>query len=212
MKTTGDREYQVDVAGVVYGMDSIEAAELDQSLFDTVSVGNTACAVFTMTFHPTAAPPRMAQVRAWARDKGAADWTPLGIFWIDERAERDGKLTVTCYDVMMAAEREWRPADTEAFPMTMERAAQVIAAAMGTGLDPRCAFNSGYMVDYPAEGYTMREVLGYIAAAHGGNWLVTAAGRLLLVPLYGSMPPETRYLIEEEEGSAITFGGVRIRI
>lgn len=211
MKTTGEREYQVDVAGVVYGVDRIEAAELNQTLFDMVSVGNTACATFTMTFHPTATPPRMAQVRAWARDRGETAWIPLGTFWIDERAERDGKMTITCYDVMMAAERVWKPGDGEAFPMTMERAARLIAADMGTSLDPRCAFNGAYTVDYPAEGYTMREVLGYIAAAHGGNWLVTAAGRLLLAPLFGSMPPETHYLIEEE-GGAITFGGVRILV
>ena len=211
MKANGEREYKVDVAGVAYGVESIEAAELTQSLFDTVSIGNTACATFTMTFHPAEAPPRMAKVQAYARDKGETAWTPLGVFWIDERAERDGKMTVTCYDVMMAAERAWEPGDEAAFPMTMEQAAKAIATAMGTGLDPRCAFNGAYTVDYPAEGYTMREVLGYIAAAHGGNWIVTAAGQLLLAPLFGSMPPETRYLIEEE-GAAITFGGVRILI
>ena len=212
MKTVSEREYMADVAGVTYGMDRIESAELNQALFDAPGVGNTACASFTMTFLPTQAPPRMARVLAYARDAGETDWVPLGVFWVDQRVEQDGKMTVTCYDVMLKAERTWTPADEDAFPMTMERASRAIAAAMGTELDERCGFNGAYTVDYPAGIYTMREVLGYIAAAHGGNWIVTAAGKLLLMPLFGSMPPETHYLIEEKEGCAITFGGVRILI
>ena len=212
MKSEGKREYKAEVAGVVYGMDSIESAELTQELFDAPGVGVTACATFTMTFHPTAAPPRTAEVRPYARDEGEAAWTPLGVFWIDERTEQDGRLTVTCYDGMLKGEKLWTPADEEEFPMTMARAAENIAAAMGTTVDSRCVFNDAYTVDYPAGIYTMREVLGYIAAAHAGNWIVTAKGQLLLVPLFGSMPEETHYLVEEKEGRAITFGGVRILV
>ena len=211
MKINAVREYKVEVGGVPYGMDRIESASLSQALFDAPGVGNTACATFDMTFLPTEAPPRMAEVRAWARDVGDSEWTPIGVFWIDQRTERDGKLTVTCYDGMLKAERTWKPADGDAFPVTMERAAENIAAAMGTTLDSRCVFNNAYTVDFPAEEYSMREVLGYIAAAHGGNWLVTAKGQLLLVPLFGSMPPETYNLITED-GDAITFGGVRILV
>ena len=212
MRTESEREYKVDVGGVSYGMDRIEGAELTQALFDAPGIGNTACAVFTMTFHPTEAPPRMAQVRPYIRDVGDEAWTPLGVFWIDQRTEHEGRMEVTCYDVMLKAEKVWTPADGDQFPMTMEQASKAIAAAIGTTVDDRCAFNSAYTVDWPANGYTMREVLGYIAAAHGANWLVTAEGKLLLAPLFGSMPPETHCLIEEKEGCAITFGGVRILV
>lgn len=141
---------------------------------------------------------------------GDDDWELLGIFWIDQRTEEDGLLTITAYDAMMKAEAVWKPADSLSFPMTMEAASRTIAAAMGTELDERCVFNPSFTVDHPAGAYTMREVLGYIAAAHAGNWQVTAAGKLLLTPLYASMPPETYYLIEEKDGGAITFGGTRI--
>ena len=212
MKIDGEREYKVEVGGVPYGMDRIESGTLTQALFDAPGVGNTACASFTMTFLPTEAPPRMGEVRPYIRDAGEEEWTPLGVFWIDQRSQQDGRMTVTCYDGMLKAERTWKPGEEAAFPMTMEQAAKTIAAAMGTALDSRCSFNSAYTVDYPAEQYTMREALGYIAAAHGGNWLVTARGELLLAPLFGSMPAETHYLIEEQEGAAITFGGVRILV
>ncbi len=210
MKISGDREYRVDVGGVKYGMERIESGQLDQALFDTPGVGNTACAVFTLRFAPLVSPPRMAQVLPYIRDKGEAAWTPLGVFWIDQRRERDGWMELTCYDVMMKGEVTWVPAQELEFPMTMERAARTIAGLMGTELDPRCQFEP-YTVDYPANGYTLREVLGYIAAAHGGNWFATAEGKLLLAPLYGSMPPETNYLVEQD-GGALTFGGVRILV
>lgn len=212
MKIHGKREYKATVGGVEYGMDRIESAELDQKLFDTPSVGGTVCAQFTMTFWPTEDPPRMAEVRPYVRDAGETDWTPLGIFWIDQRREASGRMDLTCFDVMLKAEAVWTPSQDLQFPMSMEAASQAIAKVMGTTLDPRCAFQESYTVDYPANDYTMRDVLGFIAGAHGGNWIVTAAGRLLLVPLFGSMPPETHYLVEEEEGAAITFGGVRILV
>lgn len=211
MKTHGEREYKVTVGGVEYGMDRIEAAEISQELFSAPSVGGAVCAQFTMTFRPKAAPPRMAEVRPFARDADQAEWVPLGIFWIDQRTEKDGRLEITCYDVMLKGEAEWIPDQALEFPMSMEAAARAIAAKMGTALDERCAFRAGYTVDYPANEYTMRDVLRYIAAAHGANWLVTAAGELLLAPLYGSMPPETSLLIRED-GAAITIGGVRIKV
>ena len=54
----------------------------------------------------------------------------------------------------------------------------------------------------------MREVLAEIAVANAGNWIITDAGKLLLVPL-NSIPAETHYLVTEY-GYAITFGGTRI--
>ena len=51
----------------------------------------------------------------------------------------------------------------------------------------------------------------FIAVAHGGNWTITREDKLLLVPLVGSMPPETNYLVTED-GDAITFGGDRILV
>ena len=64
-------------------------------------------------------------------------------------------------------------------------------------------------IDYPANNYTLRDVLRFIAAANVGNWIITSENNLLLVPLFGSMPEETNFLVDES-GSAITFGGVRI--
>lgn len=204
------REYKVTVDGVEYGMDRVRSGEISQALFDAPGIGGTCCAVLTLSFWPVKAPPRMAEVRPYVRE-GTGDWELLGVFWIDQRQETEGRLDIVAYDAMMKAEAKWRPEESVGFPMTMEAAARAIAADMGTELDSRCVFNGAYTVDWPDGVYTMREVLGYIAAAHAGNWQVTAAGKLLLTPLYGAAPPETHYLVTEG-GDAITFGGVRILI
>ena len=93
----------------------------------------------------------------------------------------------------------------------MSTAANTLAALMGITVDSRSQISNTYTIDYPANNYTIRDVLGYIATANAGNWIITAANKLLLVPLNGSMPPETYYLITED-GDAITFAGTRILV
>ena len=203
------KEYKVTVAGVEYGMDAIRSGEIEQELFQAPGVGNTCRAVLTLSFWPREAPPRNAEIRTYVREDGGP-WEQLGVFWIDQRSDVSGRLDVVAYDAMGKAEAIWRPGDGLSFPAGMEAAARAIAADMGTELDERCAFEPGYTVDAPPPGaYTMREALGFIAAAHGGNWLVTAQGKLLLEPLFASTPPETNFLVTED-GDGILFGDVRI--
>ena len=56
----------------------------------------------------------------------------------------------------------------------------------------------------------MREVLSGIAVSNCGNWIITDGGKLRLI-VYGDIPAETNYLIDEN-GYAILFGGVRILV
>lgn len=204
-------EYKVDVGGVVYGMGNIQEVNISQPLFDTLSVGNACTAELNMRFWPTQTVPRMARIVPYARKGPDESWQQLGIFFIDTRSKQGDALSIVAYDIMLRGEVIWEPVQSLVFPMTMPAAAAEIARLMGTTLDRRTVLNTAYTVDYPANDYTLRDVLGFIAGAHAGNWIVTAAGQLLLVPLFGSLPPETHYLIEEQ-GAAITFGGVRILV
>ena len=88
-----------------------------------------------------------------------------------------------------------------------------IAARMGVAVDSRTVLDASFPMQYPVDDdgdMTMREALGRIAVANAGNWIITDEGKLLLVGL-NSMPKETNYLVTEN-GSAITFGGVRILV
>lgn len=204
-------EYKVDVGGVMYGMGNIQSVNISQPLFDSLSVGNACTAELNMTFWPTATVPRMARIVPYARREPNEPWQQLGIFYIDTRSKQGDALSIVAYDIMLRGEVIWQPRQDLVFPLNMAAAAAEIAWLMGTTLDKRTVVSNKYTLDYPANDYTLRDVLCFIAGAHAGNWIVTPAGQLLLIPLFGSLPPETHYLIEER-GAAITFGGVRILV
>lgn len=204
-------EYQVDVGGVMYGMNDLKSVEITSPLFDKYSVGNACSAELDMSFWPTEDPPRMAKIIPYVRETGTEEWYQLGVFYIDTRPQTGTLMQIVAFDAMLKSEVVWEPDDDMEFPMTMERGANIIAGLMGVEMDERCVFNSTYTMDYPDTQYTLRMALQDIAAAHAGNWIMTNEGRLLLIPLGTSAPPETHYLIDET-GDYITFGGDRILI
>lgn len=203
-------EYQVDINGVMHAQKNLAAVHITHELFDKMSVGNAVAAELDLTYWPLNELTDTVKIIPYIREVGAAAWSPLGVFWMDTSEAQGSKTHIIAYDVMPMSEQFWTPDQSLEFPVSMEAAAREIARLIGTSLDPRCVFNNAYTVDYPAD-RTMREVLCDIAGAHLGNWIATAEGKLLLVPLFDSMPPETHYLIDEH-GSAITFGGTRILI
>lgn len=211
------KEIRVMVAGTIYVENQIVSLSTKADLLstDTMGVGGAVAKEIDLSLVNPGAIPRMAEIiPSYRLVKGeqASEWIQKGIFYIDTRSTDGltGVLTVHGYDAMLKAEQVWEPVQSLTFPMTMRAAATEIARLMGVAIDPRTTFNDAYLVDYPANEYTLRDVLRYIAVAHAGNWIITDAGQLRLVT-FGEIPPETNYLITEY-GSAITFGGVRILV
>ena len=120
-------------------------------------------------------------------------------------------LTITGFDAMLRTEQEY-PYSTLAWPATDIDVVMEIAAFMDVDVDPRTVemMTKGYKVQYPGGEYTCRETLGYIAAMYGGCFIMNDVGQLRLVKLNG-IPRATNYLIDNN-GFAITFGGVRILV
>lgn len=204
------REYQFDINGVIYGAESEVSHSVDNGLFEELSIGNAACAKLTLTLIAESIP-RGARIKRFERlvDGGqASEWLPAGVYFINRRSVEDDCWTIEAMDVMRKAEIVWEPRQDLEFPLAMPTAVDEFAAIMGCEIDPRTVLNPAYTIDYPANNMTIRQSLQYIAAAHGGNWIVTAEGKLLLIPL-GSEPPETHYIIDEY-GRALRLGGVRL--
>ena len=203
-------KYKVVIAGVEYGHEDIRSASIERPLFDTLSIGNACEGEMKIVFRPKEDIPRMAEIIPYV-DVGNG-WEQLGVFYTDQRTLASyGIVTLLAYDSMLKADTVWEPNQDLTFPMTMPNAVNEIAKLMGITVDSRTVLNSAYSIDYPANDYTLRDVLKYIAAAHGGNWMITRNDQLLLVPLNGATPAETNYLVTED-GNAITFGGVRILV
>lgn len=203
-------EYKVVIDTTEYTDADIQSGNIERPLFDELGIGNVCMAMLKIVFKQKSTIPRMSKIVPQALVDG--QWEQLGVFYLDERSVKPtGVMTVVAYDSMLKADKVWVPDQSLEFPMPMDDAVDVIAGLMGIEVDTRTKVSSTYTIDYPANDYTLRDVLKYIAVANGGNWTITREDKLLLVPLVGSTPPETHYLIEEE-GFAITFGGDRILV
>lgn len=207
-----EREYGFDINGVWYGPESEVEHSVSAGLYEDFGIGNATTATLSLSLY-AADIPRAATIKRFIRLKNGGrvtEWLPKGVFFTNRRADDGGYWTVEAFDAMRKADVVWTPDQSLSFPMTMPEAVKEFARIMGVELDPRTALDSAYTIDYPANDYTIRDELRYIAAAHGGNWIMTDAGKLLLAPLL-SFPEETNYLVDKY-GDVITFGGVRILV
>ena len=207
-----EREYKFVINDVEYGKDAEVSHSVESQLFEEFGIGNACCATLKLAVIADNIP-RAATIKRYLRLVNGSQvtaWISKGVFFTNKRSRDDDYWEVEAYDAMRKADVVWEPSNSLAFPMSMPTAVNLFCQMMGITLDKRTVLNSAYTIDYPANDYTVRNELCFIAAAHGGNWIITDAGELLLVPLL-SMPDETNYLITEY-GDAITFGGVRILV
>lgn len=204
------REYAFDINNVWYGPGAEVSHSVDAALFDSFSIGNAMSATLTLDIYAPEIP-RGAVIKRYVRlvnGSQASEWLPKGEFFTNRRTVEDGLWSIEAYDAMLKADITWTPRTGFTFPCTMEAAARDIALSMGVELDERNAYLPYTMSAYPEGEYLRRDALRDIAAAHGGNWIISDAGKLRLVLLI-SFPPETNYLVTEH-GDAILFGGTRI--
>ena len=206
------QEYAFTINGVWYGPESEFSHSVDYSLYESFGIGNATSATLTLDIYADEIP-RGAVIKRFVRLVNGArssEWLPKGVFWVNRRRNDGGLWSIEAYDAMLMADIAWTPRPGFSFPCTMEEAARDIALSMGVELDERNVFLPYTMDAYPSGEYMRRDALRDIAAAHGGNWFMSDAGKLRLIPLL-SFPEETNFLVDEY-GGAITFGGDRILV
>lgn len=153
--------------------------------------------------------PRSAQVvieMQYTDGTSTSAWYPAGTFFVAHR-EVDPVtevISLECYDALMKANAEyeyglpWTDHNNNLItdhngtsiyfaPTTVRMidAVNNIAALIGVTIDSRTSIQTGndFKITIDSNGATMRDVLGAIAAAHGGNWIITPENKLRLVPL-----------------------------
>lgn len=204
-----------------YGEDLLISMGLTRKVFadDTPSVGSCVSAQLDIKMlKPLGEIAKQARLVPYVRLTDGvrhSEWIQKGVFYIDTRREQeDGPvlktITLQAFDDMLKAEQDY-PASSLEWPAADIDVVLEIADFMGVGIDPRTVLliNRGYQIQYPA-GYSCRDVLGYIAASYAGCFIMSDIGELRLITIHG-IPKETRYLIDAN-GSAITFGGVKILV
>lgn len=185
-------ELLVTIDGKPYAAQDIVNCEIERNLLEnTAEVGNATAAVLTLEISQGEAIQKRAKVVVQYRlmlDDARTDYIPKGTYWINTR-EKDGRyLKLTCYDAMLMAQQDYLGDVTaDDWPQQETACVTEIAQRIGVEIDPRTQIGTGdnHQVSMPV-GRTMREVLEQIAAANGGNWCITPAGKLLLVPFAGT--------------------------
>ena len=175
-------KYKVIIDATEYTDVDIRSGNIERPLFDKFGIGNVCEAQLRIVFRQTTSIPAMAKIIPYALINEA--WEPLGTFYLDERSKDSvGLMSIVAYDSMLKANKVWIPDQSLQFPMPMSEAVNIIANLMGISVDPRTQISSTYTIDYPANDYTLRDVLGFIAVANGGNWTITREDKFLFIPL-----------------------------
>lgn len=215
-------ESKLVIAGVEYGEDRIvrDSLRVYGALYEEFGIGSCCARQIDFSIYPQGDIPRQAKIQVFVRlrtETQASEWIPKGEFFFSTRAPDrvTGVLSVHGYDAMLKTEEVWLDETyaSRSWPMEPWTAVNDIAYRIGVAVDTRTVLDPASLVQYPADeegDMTMREVLGRVAVANAGNWVISDEGKLLLVGL-NSIPPETNYLITGDN-SAITFGGVRILV
>jgi hypothetical protein len=146
-----------------------------------------------------------------------SEWIPQGVYFVDTRqvtANNNGLdiLTLHGYDAMLKAEQEYSSnAVVGDSPDWMY--VQSIANAIGVEVDSRTwdIMIRGFVIPFPL-GYTMREILGYIASAYVGSFVMTEEGKLRLVSLLNMPQKIITSTLCDEYGESILIGGEEILV
>lgn len=212
--------FKVDTVAVIGGVSysAISAPVIDRALFtDTPSVGHCVAASMMVSVLTGDVIPAGAQVEIKSRlydDTRVSEWRTAGTFYIDRREENNGLVTLQCYDAMVKATQPYvdpsNPDDRIGWPKSMAACVTECAARIGVELDSRTVIKTGapYQVAYPTN-YTMQQVLEFIAACHGGNWVITPENKLRLIPLVAP-PEETFDIIDYDYRKILTNDGYKL--
>lgn len=220
----GAGDYSVETKLVINDVDYTESeifsVRTNRQLFTSQNptVGNAVVGRLDAVIKlPNVEIPKAASIKPYIRVFNStltSDWLQKGVFyfyqrWIDDDS---GTMTIVAFDAMFRGNQVY-PSSALTWDDSHPYAWQVFSEILGfmdLTPDPDTLLkikSANYVMQFPAQ-YTMRDVLGSIAAMYGGNFVITNEGLVRLVG-FADLPGETYYLVTNA-GSPITFGGTRI--
>ena len=143
-----------------------------------------------------------------------SEWLPKGVFYIDTRRESvnvygPDTISIHAYDGMMKFDIPYPSDNSASYPKKDTDMVAFLAASVGVGVDIRNAEVMTRSYYFPLlVGYTAREVLGFIAGAYGGNFIMNENGELRLLKLRDL--PKNMSTLTAPNGDYLLFGDTRI--
>lgn len=185
---TRSLDFKLEVGETTYTRKDFSRVVIDEQISsgDELEIGSSAAAQLQVTFLEGIDLPAGAEIRPFIQftdDPGDehSEWTPLGTFYVDKKPTTRQVGEYTCLDKLAQAESEYQ--SELVFPAAMQDV--LIEALEQIEADTAFECYDGYMVDIEPIGYSIREILGYIASAHGGCACFDRDGLFTVVELGG---------------------------
>ncbi len=222
----GAGDYSVEAKMVIDGVDydesMIHSLKTSRQLFTSQNptVGNAVVGRLDAVISiPNVTIPIAAEIKPYIRvfnDSMTSGWLQKGVFYFYQRMidDESGTMTIIAFDAMFRGNQSYPSsvlAWDDAHPYAWQVVDEVLSFMHVTAEDDTLALlrASNYIVQFPAQ-YSLRDVLGSIAAMYGGNFIITNEGLMRFVA-FADLPGETYYLVTND-GSPITFGGDKILV
>ncbi|WP_110930964.1 hypothetical protein [Paenibacillus bouchesdurhonensis] len=126
---------------------------------------------------------------------GGTDWLPLGEFYVDSREKLHDVWTFTCYDKLVFADQAYVSQLT--YPTTQKAVWDEIIGRLGWMYDSSVVINPSYTIQAGPAGYSMRQVLAYIAGANNASIYINKAGTLKFKRFSASEQPVFRMTLSD---------------
>lgn len=195
----------------------IMGGTLTEKLFDKPSIGNAAVSTMKLQIvdQRGLVTAKAQELELGARMKSPADGITYQArinrtFCVASRRKnrKTGGEDFVLYDRMIFAEAEYKD-QVGTYPMPAADVVAFIARELGLETDDSNEIGD-FPVDSPTGVYTMREVLRFIAAGSGGNFTVSTANKLKLVPFGEPVTAEEQACSELDYADDLVITGVRL--
>ncbi len=222
-------ENKLEIYGQVYTRAHIISLDTTRQIFkeEVPSVGNTPAGMITVSMlTPPEEIPIQEKMLLSSRIVSGdlkSEWVPKGTFYIDTRhpaqlsTGENVEIELVGYDRMLMAEKDYSP--TGQWPRMDADVLAELCQLIGVECDE--VLDKGYQISEPYE-YTCRELLGFIGAMYGGNWVIDDFGKLRLLRLGSAggasetvaqnlsvgtpLSPITRVVLHKMDGTSFTAG------
>lgn len=171
-------ECRVTIGDRVFTNNEVQSIDLNGGIQDVFSIGNTPSMCLELVLRNTTDTiftTNSVNVEIGLKIGNTIEYIPLGIFNIEDIKKDDYTTKFTCYDNMTKFEIAYFSSLGD--KPTLQQVVNELASKTGVQF-------TGSLPSYTVkklEGFTCREVLGYVASLCGGNALITRDGKFTIV-------------------------------
>jgi hypothetical protein len=174
-------EAQVDVNGDMYTGTDIVEFNIEDSIQsgDDFTLGTAISSILNISIRTVETIPAGAKIIPYIRlngSSGTTEWLKLGEYYVDSRVMNNRVWQFTCYDRLIFGQVEY--ISNLNYPTTMQAVWDEACGLLGTTSDVSVVINPDYTFQVAPTGHMLREVLGYIAAAHVSSVKMTKDGTI----------------------------------